>query len=82
MKFIINRSKMYRCLAILFFIGSGAGSIYLFYQVPSLPIFQGINEEAFMTVVSLAWVMIFPAWIVLFFAAMALLETFLRMFDS
>ena len=82
MKFIVNRSKMYRCLAILFFIGSGAGSIYLFYQVPGLPIFQGINEDALRTVVSLAWVMIIPAWIVLFFAAMALLETFLRLLDS
>ncbi len=73
---------MYRCLAILFFIGSGAGSIYLFYQVFRLPFLQGINEEPLMTAVSLAWVMIFPAWIVLFFAAMALLETFLRMSDS
>ena len=82
MKFIVNRLKMYRSLAILFFIGSGAGSIYLFYQVPCLPILQGINEEALRTVVSLAWVMIFPAWIVLFFAAMALLETFLRKLNS
>ena len=73
---------MYRPLAILFFFGSGAGSIYLFYQVPGLPILQGINEEALMTVVSLAWVMIFPAWIVLFFAAMALLQTFLRILDA
>ena len=73
---------MYRCLAILFFIGSGAGSIYLFYQVPSLPVFQGINEDALRTVVTLAWVMIIPVWIVLFFAAMALLETFLRRLDS
>ena len=73
---------MYRYLAILFFIGSGAGSIYIFYQIPSLPILQGINEKALRTVVSLAWVMIFPAWIVLFFSAMALLETFLRMLDS
>jgi hypothetical protein len=73
---------MYRCLAILLFFGSGAGSIYLFYQVPSLPILQGINEEALRTIVSLAWVMIFPAWIILFFTAMALLETFLRKLDS
>jgi len=73
---------MYRCLAILFFFGSGAGSIYLFYQIPSLPILQGINEEALRTAVSLAWVMIFPTWIALFFAAMALLQTILRMLDS
>ena len=73
---------MYRYLSILFFFGSGAGSVYLFYQVTSLPFLQGINEEAIMTVVSLAWVMIFPVWFGLFFAAMALFETFLRMLDS
>ena len=72
---------MYRFLAILFFFGSGAGAIWLFYQVPGLPFLQGINEKAFRTVVSLAWVMIFPAWIVIFFAAMALLETLLRKLD-
>ena len=82
MKFRINKSKLYRYLVILLFIGSGAGAIYLFYQVPGLPILRGINEEALMTVVFFAWVMIFPAWLVLFFAAMALLETFLRRYDS
>ncbi len=73
---------MYRCLAILFFFGSGTGRIYLFYQVPSLPILQGINEEALRTALTLAWAMIFPTWIALFFVAMALLETILRMLDS
>ena len=69
---------MYRLLAIFLFFGSGAGAIWLFYQVPGLPFLQGINEKALRTAVSLAWVMIFPAWIVLFFAAMALLEMLLR----
>ncbi len=73
---------MYRWLAILFFFGSGGGSIYLFYQVPSLPFLQGINEETLRTAYSLAWVMIFPTWIVLFFVAMALLQTILRKRDS
>ena len=73
---------MYRWLAILFFFGSGAGSIYLFYQVTSLPILLGINEETLRTAYSLAWVMIFPSWFVLYFVAMALLETILRMLDS
>jgi hypothetical protein len=73
---------MYRCLAILLFFGSGAGSVYLFYQIPSLPFLQGINEDALRTAVALAWVMIIPTWMVLFFAAMALLETILRMLDS
>jgi len=73
---------MYQCLPILFFFGSGAGSIYLFYQVPSLPFLQGINEDTLRTVVSLAWLMIIPVWMALFFAAMALHEAFLRMLDS
>ena len=72
---------MYRCLAIIIFFGSGVGSIYLFFQVTSLPILQGINEETLRTTYSLAWVMIFPIWIVLYFAAMALLENILRMID-
>ena len=82
MKFIANRSTLYRCLAILIFFGSGAGSVYLFYQVPGLPMLQGIDEEAIRTVVSLAWVLIFPAWIVIYFASMALLETFLQILES
>ena len=69
---------MYRCLAIFIFFGSGAGSIYLFFQVTSLPILEGINEETLMTAYSLAWVMIFPIWIVLYFAAMVLIENILR----
>ena len=81
MKFIEDSHKMYRWLAILFFVGSGAGSIYLFYQVPSLPFLQGINEEALRTTVSLAWVMIIPTWMLLFFAAMALLQIILRKLD-
>ena len=73
---------MYRSLAIIFFFGSGAGSVYLFYQVPSLWFLQGFNEDAFRTVVSLAWVMIIPVWMAAFFVAMALLEILLDFFDS
>ena len=73
---------MYRCLAISFFFGSGAGSVYLFYQVPSLWFLQGINEDAFRSAVTLAWVMIIPVWMILFFVAMALLEAFLHILDS
>ncbi len=54
----------------------------LFYQVTSLPFLQGIKEEEIQTAVSFAWVMIFPLWIVLFFTGMALLEAFLRRFNS
>jgi hypothetical protein len=63
-------------------MGTGAGSVYLFYQVPSLPFLQEINEDYIRGAVTIAWVMIFPVWFALFFAAMALLETFLRRFDS
>ena len=72
---------MYRFRAILLFLGSGAGSVYLFYQVPSLPCLQGIKHEVLMTVVAMDWLMIIPAWMALFFAAMALLEIFLRRLD-
>ena len=73
---------MYRWLAIIFFFGSGAGSVYLFYQVTGLSFFQGVQEETLRTVYSLAWVMIFPTWMALFFAAMALLEAILRKLQS
>ncbi|MBT8358713.1 MAG: hypothetical protein HKO79_00205 [Desulfobacterales bacterium] len=82
MKPIVNRPKMYQCLVISLFFGTGAVSVYLFFQIPSLPFLQGINEEALMTVVSLAWLMIIPAWMVLFFAAITLFEAFLRRLDS
>jgi hypothetical protein len=73
---------MHRFLVILVFFGTGAGSIYLFYQVPSLPFLQGVNEEALRTALTLAWVMIFPTWIALFFGAIALLQIILRMLAS
>ncbi len=82
MKIITDMSKKYQCLAILIFFGSGAGSVYLFYQVPGLWFLQGINEEAFRTAVSLAWVMIIPVWMALFFVSMALFEAFLHILDS
>ena len=73
---------MYRCLAILCFFGSGAGSIYLFYQIPSLPFLLGMTEESLRSVISIAWVMIFPVWFALFFAAMALVESIIRLLES
>ena len=82
MKRTDNTSKIYRWLSILLFFGTGAGSVYLFYQVPGLWFLQGVTEDAIRTVVSLAWVMIVPVWMVLFFAAMALLETFAHNHDS
>ncbi len=81
MNFILIKPQMYRWLAILSFFGTGAASVYLFYQVPGLWFLQGIDEDSIRTVVSLAWILIFPAWFVLYFAAMALLETFLRILD-
>ena len=82
MKLITNRSKKYQWWAILIFFGTGAGSVYLFYQVPRLPFLQGVNEDAIRTAVSIAWVMIIPVWMGLYFAAMALLEIFLRRPDK
>ena len=82
MKLIFKQTKMYQRLAILFFFGSGAGSVYLFYQVPGLWFLQGLDEEMFRTAVSVAWVMIFPVWMALFFAAMALLEVVLGRLDA
>ena len=82
MRFIFHESKTYRFLSILFFFESGGLSVYFFYQVPGLPFFQGIDEEALRTIVSLAWMKIFPAWFAFYFAAMALLGTFLRRINS
>ena len=81
MKPIVKRTKTYQWLAIAIFFATGAGSVYVFYQVPSLPFLQGINDYAFRSVVSLAWVLMFPFWMALFFAAMALLEIFLNRHD-
>ena len=81
MKFIATRPKVYQSLAILSFFGSGAGSVYLFYQVPGLWFLQGIDEESLRTVVSLAWVLIFPTWFALYFAAMALLGSLLNLLE-
>ena len=81
MKLITDMSKKYQCLAILIFFASGAGSVYLFYQVPSLWFLQGISEYAFRTAVTLAWVMIIPVWIVFFLIGMAFLEAILHFLD-
>lgn len=82
MKFITDMSKKYQCLAILIFLGSGAGTVYLFLQIPGLWFLQGISEFAFRTAMSLAWVMIIPAWMAFFFIGMALLEAILHFHDS
>jgi hypothetical protein len=82
MTIIVKKTKIYRFLAIFFFFGSGAASVYFFYQVPGFSFLQGVDEESIRTAVSLSWVLIFPVWFVLYFAAMALLETFLRILDS
>ncbi len=72
-----KNASIYGNILNVSFFGSGAGSIYLFYQVPSLPFLQGINEEALRTAVSFSVVMIIPTWMILFFAAMALLSNHL-----
>lgn len=82
MKLITDTLKKYQFLAILIFFGTGAGSVYLFYQVPSLWFLQGISEDALRTAVTLAWVMIIPVWMVFFFIGMAFLDAILHFLDS
>jgi len=74
-KLIANKSKLYRYLAIVVFIGSGALSTYMFFLVTSLSALQGASDHMLQVVISFAWVLIFPIWIILFFAAMFLLDT-------
>jgi len=63
-------------IAIAFFIGTGAISVYLFFLITGLQIFQGATEHFWLMVVSFAWVLIFPTWIFLFMVAMSILNTF------
>ncbi|MCP4981186.1 MAG: hypothetical protein GY935_11910 [Gammaproteobacteria bacterium] len=63
-------------IAIAFFIGAGAISVYLFFLITGLQIFQGATEHFWLMVMSFAWVLIFPTWILLFMAAMLILNAF------
>ncbi len=64
----------YRWPAVLSFIVCGAVSVYLFFLITSLPMLQGASDYWLMAVVSIAWVLIFPSWIILFLVTMWLLD--------
>ncbi len=74
-KLIANKSKLYRYLAIVVFIGSGVLSTYMFFLVTSLSALQGASDHMLQVAISFAWVLIFPIWIILFLVAMFLLDT-------
>ncbi len=63
-------------IAIAFFIGAGAISVYLFFLITGLQIFQGATEHYWLMVMSFAWVLVFPVWILLFMVAMSILNSF------
>ena len=63
-------------IAIAFFIGAGAISVYLFFLTTGLQILHGVTEHSWLMVISFAWVLIFPIWIILFLLAMSILNTF------
>ena len=74
-KLIANKSKLYRYLVIVVFIGSGVLSTYMFFLVTSLSALQGASDHMLQVAISFAWVLIFPIWIILFLVAMFLLDT-------
>ena len=73
-KLIANKSKLYRYLVIVVFIGSGVLSTYMFFLVTSLSALQGASDHMLQVAISFAWVLIFPIWIILFLVAMFLLD--------
>jgi len=73
-RLVANKSKLYRCLAIVAFIGSGLLSTYMFFLVTSLSALQGASDYMLQVAISFAWVLIFPIWIILFLVAMFLLD--------
>ncbi len=62
-------------VAIAIFIGTGATSVYLFFLITGLAIFQGTTEYFTLVVTTFAWILIFPVWIMLFAVAMWVLNT-------
>jgi len=74
-KLIANKSKLYRYLVIVVFIGTGVLSTYMFFLVTSLSALQGASDHMLQVAISFAWVLIFPIWIILFLVAMFLLDS-------
>ncbi len=65
-------------VVIALFIGTGATSVYLFFLITGLAIFQGTTEYFTLAMTTFAWVLIFPAWIMLFAVTMWILNTLLN----
>jgi len=68
--------KKHQLLAITLFVTSGAASIYLFFLVTGLPMLQGATDHFLLVVVSPAWVLIFPSWVILYLVVMVFLGRF------
>lgn len=56
-------------------------STWLFFQVTNLPALQGVDDQVMAVAISFAWILIFPAWIILFISAMAVLDIIARRQD-
>ncbi len=68
-------NDIHQFVAIAIFIGTGATSVYLFFLITGLAIFQGTTEYFTLVVTTFAWILIFPVWIMLFAVAMWVLNT-------
>ena len=63
-------------LMIFGLVVTGSISIFIFFVINDLSIFEGATEEFLLAVVMVAWVLIFPIWILLFSLFMAAVDVY------
>lgn len=72
----IHQNNAHLMLMIFGLVVTGAISIFIFFVINDLSIFEGAIEEFLLAVAMVAWVLIFPIWILLFSLFMAAVDVY------
>ena len=72
----IHQNNVHLMLMIFGLVVTGSISIFIFFVINGLPIFEGATEEFLLAVAMVAWVLIFPIWILLFSLFMAAVDVY------
>ena len=72
----IHQNNVHMMLMIFGLVATGSISIFIFFVINGLPFFEGATEEFLLAVAMVAWVLIFPIWILLFSLFMAAVDVY------
>lgn len=72
----IYQNNVHLMLMIFGLVVTGTISIFIFFVINDLSVFEGATEEFLLAVAMVAWVLIFPIWILLFSLFMAAVDAY------